>query len=87
MGGRLKVEIYTDARAASFRKSSTNWDSGVGIGGILVINGEIVEFPSLELDENTTSAKRIKVSAQTNKFMRTSRGLYRNKTMESKSPR
>ena len=46
---RLRVEIYTDACAKSpFESESINWDSAIGIGGILVINGNIAEFPSLE---------------------------------------
>ena len=46
---RLNVEIYTDACAKSpFGSDSVNWDSGVWIGGILVIEGNIVEFFSLE---------------------------------------
>ena len=47
---RLKVKIYTDACARSpFESESINWDSSIGIGRILVISGNIVEFPSLEV--------------------------------------
>ena len=49
---RLKVKIYTDACAKSpFESESINWDYGIGIGGILAINGNIVEFSSLEVNE------------------------------------
>ena len=48
---RLNVEIYTDACARSPPESDAiNWDSGIGIGGILVIDGNIVDFFSLEAD-------------------------------------
>ena len=54
LGNRIKVEIYTDACARSpFETTSTNRDSWVGIGWILVIDGKIVEFFSLEVGENT----------------------------------
>ena len=47
----INVEIYTDACASSpFETTSINWDSVVGIGGVLVINGNIVEFFSLEVN-------------------------------------
>ena len=48
----IKVEIYTDACARSpFETTSINWDYGVGIGGILVIDGDVVEFHQLEVGE------------------------------------
>ena len=51
LGDRLKIEISTDACASSpFESESINWASGIGIGGILVINGEVVEFFSLEVN-------------------------------------
>ena len=49
---RLNVEIYTDSCARSpFESESIIWDSGIGIGGILVTNGDIVEFFALEVNE------------------------------------
>ena len=55
-GNRLKVEIYTDARAKPpFEKTSINWGSGIGVGFIRVVNGEIVEFFSLEANEKIRS--------------------------------
>ena len=51
LGNRLKFEIFTDACAKSpFGSGSVNWTSGIGIGGILVVNVEVVEFPSLRVD-------------------------------------
>ena len=48
---RLKFEIFTDACAKSpFGSDSINWTSGIGIGGILVVGGEVVEFSSLEVN-------------------------------------
>ena len=48
---RLKIEIYTGAFAESpFGKETISWASGVGIGGILAINGKVVEFSSLEVN-------------------------------------
>ena len=45
LGNRIKVEIYTGACAKSpFESGSINWESGVGIGGILVISGNVVGF-------------------------------------------
>ena len=42
---RLKIEIYTDAFArAPFGKDSTNWESVIGIGGILGVSGKVEEF-------------------------------------------
>ena len=53
LGDRLKIEIYTDACDRSpFEETSINWESGIGIAGILVINGMVVEFPTLEVGEN-----------------------------------
>ena len=53
LGNRLKVGIYTGACAKSpFELGSINWESGIGIGGILVIiNGNIVVFFSLDVNE------------------------------------
>ena len=45
LGDMLKIESYADACDRSpFEKASINWGSGIGIGGILVINGEVDEF-------------------------------------------
>ena len=50
-GSRLKIEIYTDASARSpFVEDSITWESGIGIGGVLVVSGEVIEFPSLEIN-------------------------------------
>ena len=44
--GRLNVEVYTNVCAESpFEPESINWESETGIGGILVVNGIVVEFP------------------------------------------
>ena len=52
LGNRINLEIYTDARAKSpFEKEGVNWGSGIGIGGILVINGKVVEFSPLEVNK------------------------------------
>ena len=46
---RIKFEIFAGACATSqFESDSINWASGIGIGGILASDGEVVEFPSLE---------------------------------------
>ena len=67
---RLKVEIYTDACAMSpFETTSINWDYGIGIGGVRVTNGRVVEFFALEVGGKYSSVKRVKVSTQTNKFL------------------
>ena len=43
LGNRLKFEIYAGACAKSPPESdSTNWNSGIGIGCILVINGKVI---------------------------------------------
>ena len=48
LGNRPKVEIYTDSCAMSpFESGSLNLDSGIGIGVVLVINGDNAEFFSL----------------------------------------
>ena len=54
LGNRINLEIYTDACAKSpFEKEDICWDSGIGIGGILIINGKAVEFFSLEVNKRT----------------------------------
>ena len=46
------MEIYTDACAKSpYEKDKINWSSQIGIGGILLVNGEIKEFFPLEVNE------------------------------------
>ena len=48
LGNRLKFEIFTDSCAKSpFGSDSINWTSGIGIGGIPAVSGEVVEFSSL----------------------------------------
>ena len=45
LGNLLKIEIYTDDCAMSpFGKGPISWESGICIGGTLVINGEVGEF-------------------------------------------
>ena len=45
LGDTLKVAIYTDSCAKSPAESdSINWTPGIGIGEILVVSGEVVEF-------------------------------------------
>ena len=52
LGNRLKVQIVTDARAMSpFESEATEWDSRIGIGGVLVVNEAVVEFLSLEVGD------------------------------------
>ena len=55
LGSRLKIEIYTDAFDRSpFQTTFINWESGIGSGGILVINYIAVEFFSLAVDGKFT---------------------------------
>ena len=67
----LQIEIYADAcDRPPFEKTSIDWESGIGIGMILVVNGIVVEFPSIEaIGRNPPVAKGVKVSTQTNKFL------------------
>ena len=54
LGNRINLEIYTDACAKSpFEKGAVNWTSGIGIGGILLLGGKVVEFFSLEVNKRT----------------------------------
>ena len=34
-------------------KGPADWESGIGIGGILVISGDVKESPSLEINDET----------------------------------
>ena len=46
---RLKIEFYADACDMSASgKDSADWESGIGIGGIIVVNGEAIESPCYE---------------------------------------
>ena len=55
LGNRIRIEIYTDAcDRAPFENESISWESWVGIGGILVISGIVVEFHSLDVGEKFT---------------------------------
>ena len=46
----VNIEIYNDARPlAPPGKGVINWDSGVGICGILLINGVVCEYLALEI--------------------------------------
>ena len=67
----LKIEIYTDACAISpFEKEKINWASGVDVGGILVVNGKLVEFfPTRSKRKNPPMVKRAKVTKQTYQFL------------------
>ena len=68
---RLKIQIYTDACAKPpFEKETINWPSGVGIGGILIVEGKVIEFPSLEVNTKAPPlARRTKISPQAYKFL------------------
>ena len=49
------MEIPTDACAKSpYEKGEINWSSDIGIGGILLVNGEIKEFSPLEVNERVS---------------------------------
>ena len=71
LGNRLKVEIYTDDCAKSpFESDSINWTSCIGIGWILVANGEVVEFSSLEVNTKIPPlVRRAEISPRDYKFL------------------
>ena len=61
LGNRLKIEICTDACARPpYEMASINWESGIGIDGILVVNDIVAEFPSLEVNEPPPPLPRLK---------------------------
>ena len=51
---RLNIAIYTDARAMSPIETDTiDWESGVGIGGILALSGNLCEYSPLGINDKT----------------------------------
>ena len=68
LGNRLKIEIYTDdCDRPPYAMASINWESGIGIGGILVVNDIVVEFFSMGGKRNNLPlAKGIKFPGGTN---------------------
>lgn len=51
-GNRSNIEIYTDARARDPLETDViNGESGVGIRGILVINGKLCEYDPMGTDD------------------------------------
>ena len=70
LGKRLKVEIYTGACDKSpYESGSVDWDSGIGIGRIHVINGNVVVFRSLEVGKEYPLVKRAPISTKTHKLL------------------
>ena len=70
LGNRLKIEIHTDAFGKSpFESDSINWTSGIGIGGILVIDGKVVEFCSLGVDAEIPLVRRTEIAPHAYKFL------------------